>query len=176
MPLLNNVYLSDLVPLQQDILSLRADVDTLMNSSGETPESIMAKINSLDEITFTKHTVHTNGAGTTSVSDIRYKHNIENLSNILPLVLNSPGFKYNWMDENDLCIGTSAQYWNKYYPELVREINNSILTFSYERYTILLQEALKEEYNLRIKSQKEFEEKIKYLEQEISNLKKVWKI
>lgn len=169
-------YLSDLVPLQQDILSLRADVDTLMNSSGETPESIMAKINSLDEITFTKHTVHTNGAGTTSVSDIRYKHNIENLSNILPLVLNSPGFKYNWMDENDLCIGTSAQYWNKYYPELVREINNSILTFSYERYTILLQEALKEEYNLRIKSQKEFEEKIKYLKQEISNLKKVWKI
>ena len=169
-------YLSDLVPLQQDILSLRADVDTLMNSSGETPESIMAKINSLDEITFTKHTVHINGAGTTSVSDIRYKHNIENLSNILPLVLNSPGFKYNWMDENDLCIGTSAQYWNKYYPELVKEINNSILTFSYERYTILLQEALKEEYNLRIKSQKEFEEKIKYLEQEISNLKKVWKI
>ena len=169
-------YLSDLVPLQQDILSLRADVDTLMNSSGETPESIMAKINSLDEITFTKHTVHTNGAGTTSVSDIRYKHNIENLSNILPLVLNSPGFKYNWMDENDLCIGTSAQYWNKYYPELVREINNSILTFSYERYTILLQEALKEEYNLRIKSQKEFEEKIKYLEQEISNLKKLWKM
>lgn len=166
-------YLSDLVPLQQDILSLRADVDTLMNSSGETPESIMAKINSLDEITFTKHTVHTNGAGTTSVSDIRYKHNIENLSNTLSLVLNSPGFKYNWMDENDLCIGTSAQYWNKYYPELVREINNSILTFSYERYTILLQEALKEEYNLRIKSQKEFEEKIKYLEQEISNLKKV---
>lgn len=169
-------YLSDLVPLQQDILSLRADVDTLMNSSGETPESIMAKINSLDEITFTKHTVHTNGAGTTSVSDIRYKHNIENLSNILPLVLNSPGFKYNWMDENDLCIGTSAQYWNKYYPELVREINNSILTFSYERYTILLQEALKEEYNLRIKSQKKFEEKIKYLEQEISNLKKLWKM
>ena len=80
------------------------------------------------------------------------------------------------MDEKDTSIGTSAQYWNKYYPELVREINNSILTFSYERYTILLQEALKEEYNLRIKSQKEFEEKIKYLEQEISNLKKVWKI
>lgn len=166
-------YLSDLVPLQQNILSLRADVDTLMNFSGETPETIMAKINSLDEITFTKHTVHTNGAGTTSVSDIRYKHNIENLSNTLSLVLNSPGFKYNWMDENDLCIGTSAQYWNKYYPELVKEINNSILTFSYERYTILLQEALKEEYNLRIKSQKEFEKKIKYLEQEISNLKEL---
>lgn len=169
-------YLSDLVPLQQDILSLRADVDTLMNSSGETPETIMAKINSQDEIIFTKHTAHLAGAGDTSASDIRYKSNIEAITGVLSLVLNSPGFKYNWMDEKDTSIGTSAQYWNKYYPELVREINNSILTFSYERYTILLQEALKEEYNLRIKSQKEFEEKIKYLEQEISNLKKVWKI
>lgn len=66
-------YLSDLVPLQQNILSLRADVDTLMNSSGETPETIMAKINSQDEIIFTKHTAHLAGAGDTSVSDIRYK-------------------------------------------------------------------------------------------------------
>lgn len=166
-------YLSDLVPLQQDILSLRADVDTLMNSSGETPESIMAKINSLDEITFTKHTVHTNGAGTTSVSDIRYKHNIENLSNILPLVLNSPGFKYNWMDENDLCIGTSAQYWNKYYPELVREINNSILTFSYERYTVILQEALKEEHMLREAEKEEYRKEICSLREELEDLKKL---
>lgn len=166
-------YLSDLVPLQQDILSLRADVNTLMNSSGETPESIMAKINSLDEITFTKHTVHTNGAGTTSVSDIRYKHNIENLSNILPLVLNSPGFKYNWMDENDLCIGTSAQYWNKYYPELVREINNSILTFSYERYTVILQEALKEEHMLREAEKEEYRKEICSLREELEDLKKL---
>ena len=166
-------YLSDLVPLQQDILSLRADVDTLMNSSGETPESIMAKINSLDEITFTKHTVHTNGAGTTSVSDIRYKHNIENLSNILPLVLNSPGFKYNWMDKNDLCIGTSAQYWNKYYPELVREINNSILTFSYERYTVILQEALKEEHMLREAEKEEYRKEICSLREELEDLKKL---
>ena len=166
-------YLSDLVPLQQDILSLRADVDTLMNSSGETPETIMAKINSLDEITFTKHTVHINGAGTTSVSDIRYKHNIENLSNILPLVLNSPGFKYNWMDENDLCIGTSAQYWNKYYPELVREINNSILTFSYERYTVILQEALKEEHMLREAEKEEYRKEICSLREELEDLKKL---
>lgn len=167
-------YLSDLVPLKQDILSLRTDVDTLMNSSGETAETIMAKINSQDEIIFTKHTAHLAGAGDTSASDIRYKSNIEAITGVLSLVLNSPGFKYNWMDEKDTSIGTSAQYWNKYYPELVREINNSILTFSYERYTILLQEALKEEYNLRIKSQEEFEKKIKYLEQEISNLKKIW--
>lgn len=167
-------YLSDLVPLQQNILSLRADVDTLMNSSGETPETIMAKINSQDEIIFTKHTSHLAGAGDTSVSDIRYKNNIEAITGVLSLVLNSPGFKYNWMDEKDISIGTSAQYWNKYYPELTRELHNSILTFSYERYPIILQEAFKEEHRLREIEKEAFEERIKYLEQELNNLKNLW--
>lgn len=167
-------YLSDLVPLQQNILSLRADVDTLMNSSGETAETIMAKINSQDEIIFTKHTAHLAGAGDTSVSDIRYKNNIKAITGVLSLVLNSPGFKYNWMDEKDISIGTSAQYWNKYYPELTRELHNSILTFSYERYPIILQEAFKEEHRLREIEKEAFEERIKYLEQEINNLKKLW--
>ena len=167
-------YLSDLVPLQQNILSLRADVDTLMNSSGETAETIMAKINSQDEIIFTKHTAHLAGAGDTSVSDIRYKNNIEAITGVLSLVLNSPGFKYNWMDEKDISIGTSAQYWNKYYPELTRELHNSILTFSYERYPIILQEAFKEEHRLREIEKEAFEERIKYLEQELNNLKNLW--
>lgn len=167
-------YLSDLVPLQQNILSLRADVDTLMNSSGETAETIMAKINSQDEIIFTKHTAHLAGAGDTSVSDIRYKNNIKAITGVLSLVLNSPGFKYNWMDEKDISIGTSAQYWNKYYPELTRELHNSILTFSYERYPIILQEAFKEEHRLREIEKEAFEERIKYLEQELNNLKNLW--
>lgn len=167
-------YLSDLVPLQQDILSLRTDVDALMNSSGETAETIMAKINSQDEIIFTKHTAHLAGAGDTSVSDIRYKNNIEAITGVLSLVLNSPGFKYNWMDEKDISIGTSAQYWNKYYPELTRELHNSILTFSYERYPIILQEAFKEEHRLREIEKEAFEERIRYLEQELNNLKNLW--
>lgn len=167
-------YLSDLIPLQQDILNLRTDVDALMNSSGETAETIMAKINSQDEIIFTKHTAHLAGAGDTSVSDIRYKNNIEAITGVLSLVLNSPGFKYNWMDEKDISIGTSAQYWNKYYPELTRELHNSILTFSYERYPIILQEAFKEEHRLREIEKKAFEERIKYLEQELNNLKNLW--
>lgn len=167
-------YLSDLIPLQQDILNLRTDVDALMNSSGETAETIMAKINSQDEIIFTKHTAHLAGAGDTSVSDIRYKNNIEAITGVLSLVLNSPGFKYNWMDEKDISIGTSAQYWNKYYPELTRELHNSILTFSYERYPIILQEAFKEEHRLREIEKEAFEERIKYLEQELNNLKNLW--
>lgn len=78
------------------------------------------------------------------------------------------------MDEKDISIGTSAQYWNKYYPELTRELHNSILTFSYERYPIILQEAFKEEHRLREIEKEAFEERIKYLEQELNNLKNLW--
>lgn len=167
-------YISDLTPIKTDIINLEERISNL-ETTGETPESIMAKINSLDEITFTKHTVHTNGAGTTSVSDIRYKHNIENLSNTLPLVLNSPGFKYNWMDESDLCIGTSAQYWEGRITGLVREINDKskTKTFSYERYTVILQEALKEEHMLRETEKEEYRKEICSLREELEDLKRL---
>lgn len=145
--------------------------------SAETAATIMQKINSQTEITFSKHVVCSAGAGLQSTSDIRFKSNINSLSeNTLDQVLNAPEFTYTWKDETTTSIGTSAQYWEDKIPELVYEMEDGTKTFSYERYTVVLQKALKEEYNLRIKSQKEFEEKIKYLEQEISNLKKVWKI
>ena len=173
----NNVYYNFTLPYDgthpkwnNEDLAYLSDLE----SSGETPETIMAKINSQDEIIFTKHTAHLAGAGDTSVSDIRYKNNIEAITGVLSLVLNSPGFKYNWMDEKDISIGTSAQYWNKYYPELTRELHNSILTFSYERYPIILQEAFKEEHRLREMEKEAFEERIKYLEQELNNLKNLW--
>lgn len=173
----NNVYYNFTLPYDgthpkwnNEDLAYLSDLE----SSGETAETIMAKINSQDEIIFTKHTAHLAGAGDTSVSDIRYKNNIEAITGVLSLVLNSPGFKYNWMDEKDISIGTSAQYWNKYYPELTRELHNSILTFSYERYPIILQEAFKEEHRLREIEKEAFEERIKYLEQELNNLKNLW--
>lgn len=173
----NNVYYNFTLPYDgthpkwnNEDLAYLSDLEF----SGETAETIMAKINSQDEIIFTKHTAHLAGAGDTSVSDIRYKNNIEAITGVLSLVLNSPGFKYNWMDEKDISIGTSAQYWNKYYPELTRELHNSILTFSYERYPIILQEAFKEEHRLREMEKEAFEERIKYLEQELNNLKNLW--
>lgn len=173
----NNVYYNFTLPYDgthpkwnNEDLAYLSDLE----SSGETAETIMAKINSQDEIIFTKHTAHLAGAGDTSVSDIRYKNNIEAITGVLSLVLNSPGFKYNWMDEKNISIGTSAQYWNKYYPELTRELHNSILTFSYERYPIILQEAFKEEHRLREIEKEAFEERIKYLEQELNNLKNLW--
>lgn len=72
----NNVYYNFTLPYDgthpkwnNEDLAYLSDLE----SSGETAETIMAKINSQDEIIFTKHTAHLAGAGDTSVSDIRYK-------------------------------------------------------------------------------------------------------
>ena len=102
----------------------------------------MSKINSQSEITFSKHVVCSAGAGTSSTSDIRFKNNITSLAPVLSHVLGSPGFFYTWKDEDEVLVGTSAQYWEGRITGLVREINDKskTKTFSYERYTVILQE------------------------------------
>lgn len=143
--------------------------------SAETAATIMSKINSQSEITFSKHVVCSAGAGLQSTSDIRFKSNFNSLSeNTLDQVLNAPEFTYTWKDETTTSIGTSAQYWEDKIPELVHEMEDGTKTFSYERYTVVLQKALKEEHRLREEEKKAFEERIKYLEQELNNLKNLW--
>lgn len=143
--------------------------------SAETAATIMSKINSQSEITFSKHVVCSAGAGTSSTSDIRFKSNFNSLSeNTLDQVLNAPEFTYTWKDETTTSIGTSAQYWEDKIPELVYEMEDGTKTFSYERYTVVLQKALKEEHRLREIEKEAFEERIKYLEQELNNLKNLW--
>lgn len=143
--------------------------------SAETAATIMSKINSQSEITFTKHVVCSAGAGLQSTSDIRFKSNFNSLpDDTLNKVLNAPEFTYNWKDETTTSIGTSAQYWEDKIPELVHEMEDGTKTFSYERYTVVLQKALKEEHRLREEEKKAFEERIKYLEQELNNLKNLW--
>lgn len=143
--------------------------------SAETAATIMSKINSQSEITFTKHVVCSAGAGLQSTSDIRFKSNLKSLSeNTLDQVLNAPEFTYTWKDETTPSIGTSAQYWEDKIPELVYEMEDGTKTFSYERYTVVLQKALKEEHRLREIEKEAFEERIKYLEQELNNLKNLW--
>ena len=113
--------------------------------SAETAATIMSKINSQSEITFTKHVVCSAGAGLQSTSDIRFKSNFNSLpDDTLNKVLNAPEFTYNWKDETTTSIGTSAQYWEDKIPELVHEMEDGTKTFSYERYTVVLQKALKE--------------------------------
>lgn len=143
--------------------------------SAETAATIMSKINSQSEITFSKHVVCSAGAGTSSTSDIRFKNNITPLAPVLSHVLGSPGFFYTWKDEDEVLIGTSAQYWEGRITGLVREINDEdkTKTFSYERYTVILQEALKEEHMLRETEKEEYRKEICSLREELEDLKRL---
>lgn len=139
--------------------------------SAETAATIMSKINSQSEITFTKHVVCSAGAGLQSTSDIRFKSNFNSLpDDTLNKVLNAPEFTYNWKDETTTSIGTSAQYWEDKIPELVHEMEDGTKTFSYERYTVVLQKALKEEHRLREEERKKFKEDINSLNTRLNNL------
>lgn len=143
--------------------------------SAETAATIMSKINSQSEITFSKHVVCSAGAGTSSTSDIRFKNNITPMAHVLSHVLGSPGFFYTWKDEDEVLVGTSAQYWEGRITGLVREINDKskTKTFSYERYTVILQEALKEEHMLREVEKTEYRKEICSLRKELEDLKKL---
>lgn len=139
--------------------------------SAETAATIMSKINSQSEITFTKHVVCSDGAGLQSTSDIRFKSNFNSLpDDTLNKVLNAPEFTYNWKDETTTSIGTSAQYWEDKIPELVHEMEDGTKTFSYERYTVVLQKALKEEHRLREEEKKRFKEEIDSLNTRLNDL------
>ena len=139
--------------------------------SAETAATIMSKINSQSEITFTKHVVCSAGAGIQSTSDIRFKSNFNSLpDDTLNKVLNAPEFIYNWKDETTTSIGTSAQYWEDKIPELVHEMEDGTKTFSYERYTVVLQKALKEEHRLREEEKKRFKEEIDSLNTRLNDL------
>lgn len=143
--------------------------------SAETAATIMSKINSQSEIIFNKHVVCSAGAGASSTSDIRFKNNITPLAPVLSHVLGSPGFFYTWKDEDEVLVGTSAQYWEGRITGLVREINDKskTKTFSYERYTVILQEALKEEHMLREAEKEEYRKEICSLREELEDLKKL---
>lgn len=139
--------------------------------SAETAATIMSKINSQSEITFSKHVVCSAGAGLQSTSDIRFKSNFNSLpDDTLNKVLNAPEFTYNWKDETTTSIGTSAQYWEDKIPTLVHEMEDGTKTFSYERYTVVLQKALKEEHRLREEERKKFKEEIDSLNTRLNDL------
>ena len=139
--------------------------------SAETAATIMSKINSQSEITFSKHVVCSAGAGLQSTSDIRFKSNFNSLpDNTLNKVLNAPEFTYNWKDEKTTSIGTSAQYWEDKIPTLVHEMEDGTKTFSYERYTVVLQKALKEEHKLREEEKRRFKEEIDSLNTRLNDL------
>lgn len=101
-------------------------------------------------------------------SDIRWKKNIVPIENALESVLQLQGVNYEWKveeykDKNfdeGRQIGVIAQDVEKVLPELVRTDNEGYKAVSYEKLTVVLVEAIKEQQ----KQIKELEDRIKRLE------------
>lgn len=123
--------------------------------------------------TFESFVICNAGAGLASSSDMRFKNHVQKLGSMLEFVLNAPSILYNWKDEQEKVLGTSAQYWEKVVPELVKELDDDSHTklFFYDRHSIVLQKALQEEHEMRDKERKECLEIIQLLRDEICNLK-----
>lgn len=139
--------------------------------TAETASTIMSKINSQGEIVFSKHVVCSGGAGTASTSDMRYKKNVRELRDMLPLVKKAPLFNYTWKEEEENLIGTSAQYWEQYLPELVYEMADGTKTLSYERLGgVVALKALQEECAQRVKENEELRYRLEVLEKVVTEL------
>lgn len=88
-------------------------------------------------------------------SDIRYKTNIESLTNALTNVMSLHGIYYNW-DKKKIGrdaytkarqIGFSAQEIEQYFPEIVQTDARGYKAIDYSRLTPILVEAIKEQQN-----------------------------
>ncbi|MBU0502754.1 MAG: tail fiber domain-containing protein, partial [Candidatus Omnitrophota bacterium] len=119
-------------------------------------------------------TLRINGAtwctsGSWSGSDIRWKKNISTLNNPLPKLLRLRGVTFEWKNQEETNtpglpagkqIGIIAQEIEKEFPELVSTDKDGYKAFSYDKFTAVLLEAIKEQ-------QKEIQEQ----QNEIKDLK-----
>lgn len=120
------------------------------SGSPDTKAQLIEKLNQPGEVVMSRHWVFTSGAGTVSTSDMRFKNHIEALSGTLAALLGAPIFRYHWREQPGVQIGTSAQYWQQHFPELVYEMQDAdhTLTLSYERLTVVLLKAIQEQQQL----------------------------
>jgi hypothetical protein len=97
----------------------------------------------------------------TQNSDARLKKNIRQLDNVLPLLQELNGYKYNWKDdwrEQDTQTGLLAQEVEKVLPGLVKEDNNGIKSVNYTGLIPYLLEAIKTLGNENITMRKEIDQ------------------
>ena len=105
----------------------------------------------------------------TQASDIRIKNIIDY---VLPLniydIANSPIFKYTWKKStnNEVHVGTSAQYWQNILPDAVTVARDDIGTLSLQYDMAALASAVS-----IAKKTVEHEQKISYLESQITQLR-----
>ena len=92
-----------------------------------------------------------NKHGILTCSDIRLKEDIEPLSNPLAKLSQLQGIRFNWKDNNakgasslkHKDIGIIAQDMEKVFPEIVGEDSEGYKAVSYEKFTVVLLEAIK---------------------------------
>jgi hypothetical protein len=104
--------------------------------------------------------------GSWAGSDIRWKKNIEPLQQELPKILQLQGVHYRWRSnefpemgfDDHKQIGLIAQEVEKVFPELVNTDDNGYKAVSYEKLTVVLLEALKEQQKMIEEQQKSIEE------------------
>jgi hypothetical protein len=95
-------------------------------------------------------------------SDARWKKDLEPLQNILPGIMKLDGLKYSWRKDeypsmnfdSGRQIGLIAQDVEKIFPELVKTDERGYKAISYEKFSVILLEGMKEQQE-QIKSQQE---------------------
>jgi hypothetical protein len=101
----------------------------------------------------------------TQNSDLRLKRDLLPLENSLQKITKLNGYHYYWKDDNyddDLQIGMIAQEIQKFYPELVKEDSDGILSVNYSGLIPVMIESIKEQ-----------QKQIDHQQQQIDELKKM---
>ncbi|MDD2278814.1 MAG: tail fiber domain-containing protein, partial [Bacteroidales bacterium] len=102
------------------------------------------------------------GGSLTQNSDKRLKENIVNMENVLPNVLKINPVYYEFKNKEIYSagrhIGFIAQDVQKYYPDLVLEGSDGLLSIDYSRMTVVLLQAINEQQALIEKQQADNDE------------------
>lgn len=141
-----------------------------------TKANIISKLNETGEVVMGQHWVFSSGAGTASTSDMRFKKVLADLNGMLPVVLNAPGFKYRWKDNEDVLIGSSADYWMEHLPEIGFEMDDPEKTKALYYQAIggvVVPVALSEENAERKKEDQRLQDELDTLRDEVRELKRL---
>lgn len=114
-----------------------------------TSAEIQRILNTANEIVFSKHVVCSQGAGTSSVSDMRLKKVTSPINNALDKVLDLGTFKFKFthQEDDEEHLGMSAQQLQEYFPEVVHEMQDKdkTLTVDYAQLVPVLVQAIQDQ-------------------------------
>ena len=79
-----------------------------------------------------------------ATSDIKFKDNIQNISNAVDKIISISGVTFNWKESREISAGVIAQDVEKVFPEVVK-INEDTKTVNYNGLVGLLVEVVKEQ-------------------------------